>query len=373
MNPTAIRKNQIQPGVKYKGQVLDNNDPDKRGRVRVKVFGVLDNLDSEDHYPWAVPDWSHGDGSTQYSGKFDVPKVNAIVGVEFQVAPDGSGSIYHPRYTSSHTFEPETLKDSEHHYPNRKVHRLSNGAVVIVDTEDDSVWMYNPGESHIKSAGKLCIKSEETFVLISDVEVGIRAPEVAVRALEHLILESENKLTIRSAGPMNIETRDNLQVLARLNIDVIADREQIRVTARGNGSNGDIRVRSLQDSVLIEASGNGGRQANVDIKALKNNVTVLGQENVTVTAATKDVAVTGSQKVGITAQQQNVEIKALQKNVELTSVLKDVNITAASTGTVTVQSLEGKVDVKASGLGVINLTATTLLVLEAPAIEIITA
>lgn len=268
-----IRRNQIDPTQSYKGFVLDNDDskhPDgvKAGRVRVKVLGVLDQLEEDDHYPWALPDWDQADGSTQWSGKFDVPKVNSIVNIKFQIAPDGTGSVYHPVYTSTHAYKQQVLKDAEWHYPNRKVHRLSNGNVLIVDTKDDSLHLYNPGETHMKSKGKLTIKCEETFVLISDVEIGLRAPEVAVRALDHLILESEDKLTMRCKGRMNIESRDDIFMLARQNIDVMTANKEIRVQARGEeGGEGKITVKSFRDNVEIIAEGQEPRESSIKIRA----------------------------------------------------------------------------------------------------------
>lgn len=267
-----VRRNQIDPQLLYKGVVLDNDDskhPDgvKAGRVRVKILGVLDELESDDHYPWALPDWQQSDGSTQWSGTFDVPKKNAIVNIRFQSSPDGSGSVYHPVYTSTHAYKDQVLKDAEWHYPNRKVHRFSNGNYIVVDTEDDSLHLYNPGETHVKSKGKLTIKCEESFVIISDVEVGIRAPEVAIRAKDHLILESEGKLTMRSKERMNIECRDDIFMLARQNMDLMTANEELRIQARGDNGEGKITVKSWKDNVEIIAEGQEARESSIKIEA----------------------------------------------------------------------------------------------------------
>lgn len=280
LNPAQhVRRQQINPAHQYKGWVIDNDDPTKNQRVRVHVPGIMD-YENNEHYPWCLPQHAHPDGASNYSGTVSVPKVNAVVGVHFQATPTGEGDINYPTYGAFHVTDPTQLKDGEHHYPNRKVHRLSNGTFAIIDTEDDSVWLYNYGETHVKSGGKLVIKSEETFVIISDVEVGIRAPEIAVRAKDHLILESENKLTMRCAGEMNIETRDQLRMLAKKGIDIEAIDEDIQLLTRGEGQNGEgnIVIDSKKDSVKLVATGEQtGRQANVELDSKKNDVKVFAR------------------------------------------------------------------------------------------------
>lgn len=276
-----FRTNKVRPHVIYVGQVMDNNDPEFLGRIRVKIPGVLD-FEDINHLPWCIPDWHHCDGSTQWSGKFDVPKLDAIVGVWFQEGPDTDGSVYHPIYTSSHLMSPQKLVDSLHHYPNRKVHRLSNGTHVIVDTEDDSVWMYNPGETHCKSKGKLVIKSEETFVLISDVEVAVRAPEIALRAKNHLIMESDDKITMRCLGNMTVETRKNLSVLAAQAIRMVADRDNMLLQTR----NKTIFMESAQH--ISERAANNIWLSSGDNTSIMagSNVSIRAIRSISVTAAT---------------------------------------------------------------------------------------
>jgi hypothetical protein len=278
MSMSRFRTNKIRPTVLYSGQVIDNQDPEQLGRIRVKIPGVLDFKEPE-HYPWCIPDWHHVDGSTNWSGSFDVPKLNAVVGIWFQESPDVEGSAYHPIWTAHNLFSPQILRDAKHHYPNRKVHRFANGAHAVIDTEDDSVWLYNPGETHAKSQGKLCIKSEETFVILSDVEVGVRAPEIALRAKDHLILESENRLTMRCKGRMNIESRDDIQMLARQNVKVTAAERNIELLARADTQDSsNVLLTANKDHVRLVARGQQpGRQSNVEGISRKNHVSFQAQ------------------------------------------------------------------------------------------------
>lgn len=278
---TSISRHRVKANVPYRGYVVDNKDPKQLGRVKIKVPGLLDF--KVDHLPWAVPYWWQTEGGTDWTGFFDVPKLNAYVTVFFQEAPDGSGSVYNPFYSSFGVVEPTQLEDSLDHYPNRKIHRFSNGAYAFVDTEDDTLWLYNPGESHFKSKGKLAIKSQETFVIISDVELGIRAPEIALRAKDKLILESEGTLVMRSKDRMDIETRDNLWVMARKNIDITACEEHVTVRARGDlkETESNVKIRAIKDHIKLRAEGTfRDRESNIYVESRKSHIYVhaLGEE-----------------------------------------------------------------------------------------------
>lgn len=317
-NVSSFRRNSLKPGVKYRAIVFDVDDPKKLGRVRIKVPQLVDFDKPEDH-PWAIPAWEHPDGLTEYSGKFDVPKLNSYVDVVFQEAPDGTASVEHPIYSTTNITEPTANKNKEHehHYPHRKLHALSNGTRVIVDTKDDSVWLYNPGETHARSNGKLVIKCEETFVIISDVEVGIRAPEIALRAKDHLILESEGKLTMRSKGKMSFETRDDLRVRARKNIEMDTEEESIKLTTLSEKSGiGNIELTAKKDRIKITTDGGGGRTSHVEILSKMQDVTVEStKQTVFITAKAKDIDLTARKNI-LAVATQNVEVKA-SRNVNL--------------------------------------------------------
>lgn len=313
---SMFRRNSLKPNTKYRAIVIDNDDSKEKqpylGRVRIKIPKLVDFDKPEDH-PWAIPDWDHPDGLTEYSGKFDVPKLNSYVDVWFQEAPDGTASVEHPVYSTTNLTTPTANKNKEHqhHYPNRKMYALANGFRVIIDTEDDSVWLYNPGEWHMRSNGKLVIKCEETFVLISDVEIGLRAPEVAVRAKDHLILESENKLTMRSKGPMTFETRDDLRVRARKNIIMDTEEEHIKLTTLSEkGSIGNIELTAKKDRIKLTTDGGGGRTSHIELLAKMQDVTVEStKQTVFLTAKAKNIDLTARQNVLVVAS-KNVEVKA---------------------------------------------------------------
>ena len=70
---------------KYRGFVVDNRDPEKRGRLKLKVPTVLGDQDTG----WALPCLPFGGFTNQ--GLFMIPEVDAQVWVEFE-----EGNLDHP-------------------------------------------------------------------------------------------------------------------------------------------------------------------------------------------------------------------------------------------------------------------------------------
>ena len=64
-----------QENNRWTGYVVNNRDPEYRGRVKVLVIGVYDNI-PEPSIPWAIPDISYL-GST--AGNFIVPEIGTVL------------------------------------------------------------------------------------------------------------------------------------------------------------------------------------------------------------------------------------------------------------------------------------------------------
>ena len=75
-NPDEHRPDDLHYGL-YIGTVLDRDDPDGLGRVRVTVPGIIEESD------WAWPMGGLGGGAPQRGSKF-VPALNASVGIFFE-------------------------------------------------------------------------------------------------------------------------------------------------------------------------------------------------------------------------------------------------------------------------------------------------
>lgn len=96
----------------YTGEVMDNNDPDKFGRCKIKVFGLFDKVDTKD-MPWATPDFGFV-GSKK--GSFIVPPVGCVVRVYFE-----NNDVYFPIYTRKVIDTKNIPKNAGNDYPNTMV------------------------------------------------------------------------------------------------------------------------------------------------------------------------------------------------------------------------------------------------------------
>lgn len=94
----------------YRGIVEDSNDPEKSGRVRVRVFAIhtmnAEQTESEGipikHLPWAIPALPITTGGVAGLGNFSVPKKGSHVFVFFE-----NGNIMHPVYFATAMGIPE--------------------------------------------------------------------------------------------------------------------------------------------------------------------------------------------------------------------------------------------------------------------------
>jgi len=98
----------------YSGKVVDNNDPDRLGKCRIRVYSIYGNEIPDEDLPWALPDFNFV-GSLV--GSFVVPPVGAIVKVYFD-----KGDIYLPHYTTKAVDNKHLPTQKDKYYPNNMVY-----------------------------------------------------------------------------------------------------------------------------------------------------------------------------------------------------------------------------------------------------------
>ena len=178
------------------GKVVDIADPNKDGRVRVKVFGKFDKLEN-DMIPWAQAGNMMTAGSASGSGFHSVPKLDSVVGVTFD-----NGNIHEPSYFNFQHLSDDLKSEIEGSYEN--AHSLiydtvTEGGVKVFFTEekglmldyqevqfniknDKSVFITNPnGDTvELKNDGNLTIKVKK------DVKIECENAKVTAKKSIHL-------------------------------------------------------------------------------------------------------------------------------------------------------------------------------------------
>jgi hypothetical protein len=171
------------------GIVTNNADPLFSGRCQIRVFNLMDEIDSRD-LPWAVPINSTlfaGDGA----GTLSVPKIGQIIRVQFN-----NGDIYAPEYSTIQNIDTELIKAIKDDY---------DGTHVIAfdpDEELSIIYQRNLG---------IQIYYRESFIQI--------APDSMI-TIQHANQDSMIQL---EGDKCNITTKNEVNISAGARVEVTAD------------------------------------------------------------------------------------------------------------------------------------------------------
>jgi uncharacterized protein involved in type VI secretion and phage assembly len=130
---------------KYRGRVVANNDPEHRGRLRVRVDAILGVEEL-----WALP-------CAPYAGKdvglFAIPEPETLVWVEFE-----AGDTSHPIWTGCFWAENEAPLGGEAARKVWKTQRIT----VLLDDQHDHVSVENSSESSIDMTTEVATQAAQS-------------------------------------------------------------------------------------------------------------------------------------------------------------------------------------------------------------------
>lgn len=115
----------------YIGKVVYNKDPDYSGRCKVRVYGLMDEIE-DDLLPWFTPI-----NSCVFSGMgngcISIPKIGTYVRVKF-----ANGDIYSGEYSAIQNLDPSMINEIKDNYENTHV--------VCYDSDKDFYMMFQPSK-----------------------------------------------------------------------------------------------------------------------------------------------------------------------------------------------------------------------------------
>ena len=129
---------------KYRAVVVDNSDPENRGRLKLRIPSVLG---ADIVSGWALPCLPYGGAPDQ--GFFFIPEVDATVWVEFE-----AGNLDYPIWVGTFWGKPGGASEApkpadEQSPPTRKIIRTLKGSSIEIEDKDGEevfIIQYNDGD-----------------------------------------------------------------------------------------------------------------------------------------------------------------------------------------------------------------------------------
>lgn len=171
------------------GIIINNQDPIFSGRAKVRVFGVMDNIEDA-HIPWATPINSNiyaGEGS----GSISVPKLGQFARIQFN-----NGDIYSPEIVAIQNLDSNLINEIKEDYEGTHV--------LLYDPIADLKVIYQP------ASGFMIYFKESFFQITPDSMITLQ------HADSDSLIQMEGDIT-------RIVTKNEVEVVASAKVTVSAD------------------------------------------------------------------------------------------------------------------------------------------------------
>ena len=182
----------------YLGMVEDNNDPEKLGRIRVRISPYMDFESTED-LPWACPILGSC-GNSANSGGLNIPEVGSQVRVFFP-----SHDLTAPYYRGAELNEFNRTTFFDDNYPNTYGYKDSTGNFYKIDKANKTIQFQHSSSSNLRVAPD-------------------GSMQVALSNGAYFTFSNQNAFEI-SIGTVTIKAMPNgdLMIKANQNVNVSAD------------------------------------------------------------------------------------------------------------------------------------------------------
>jgi len=179
---------------RWTGKVVDTADPDRLGRVRIKIIGYYDNIEDK-QLPWAIPDiaWLGGKCGSQI-----IPEVDSMVRGYFD-----QGDVQRPVYDSLAFNQ----YNSESDYTSRQNRADYPHMMVLMETDQGDFLTLN------RKDGNLCFTHRTGATTVID-----KNGNISIKTGTNM----KSWLDVTVNGDCNINVSGNANVYATQNVTVDA-------------------------------------------------------------------------------------------------------------------------------------------------------
>lgn len=158
--------------MSYLGTVEDNNDPDKHGKVKVRIAPYSDM--TTEQLPWACPILGTC-GNSSNSGGLNIPDIGSQVRVEFP-----SRDLTAPYYKGAELNDLNRVTLFDEDYPHTYGYKDANGNFIKVNKEKGTIHLQHESTTNIQVTPdgtiKCSLRGGSSFILSSynsfDLDIG---------------------------------------------------------------------------------------------------------------------------------------------------------------------------------------------------------
>jgi hypothetical protein len=179
---------------KYRAIVTDNQDPEKRGRLKVKVPALL----GETEIGWAMPCFPYGGGADR--GFYMIPEAQDGIWVEFE-----AGQISFPIWSGTWWAQDETPKgaDGAEPAPDLKLIKTKSGHVIQFDDSSGCAAITivdQQGNKVVMDANGLSIDTASRDISVKGMQITLEATSVLNLKGATVNVEASGTATIKGAS-----------------------------------------------------------------------------------------------------------------------------------------------------------------------------
>lgn len=185
---------------RWTGKVVDTDDPERLGRVRIKIIGYYDNIDNK-QLPWAIPDisWLGGKCGSQI-----IPEIDSMVRGYFDQG-DVQRPVYDALAFNAYNSESDyTARQNKGEYPHM---------MVLMETDQGDFLTLN------RKDGNLCFTHRTGATTIIDKNGNITV-KTGTNNKTWLDLTVNGDCNINISGNANVYATQNVTVDAGAFVDL---------------------------------------------------------------------------------------------------------------------------------------------------------
>lgn len=176
----------------YKGIVVENNDPEKLGRVKCTVQGIFEGDTA--NLPWITPQRSDSLGGNADSGVYAIPEIGSYLEIKFPTE-DVYSPFYYGYWEDANTHQSEFDTD----YPDTYGFKDSTGTKVVINKKQKTF------DFEHASGVKMSVDGDGNLTMTIPKDFGISTENLNLEANADAKIDAGGNAEITAGGDVKAE------------------------------------------------------------------------------------------------------------------------------------------------------------------------